>query len=38
MKADQNAMKFMIVQHIADISRENNGWKVVRSLRQKTEG
>ena len=27
MKADQNAMKFMIVQHIADISQENNGCK-----------
>lgn len=27
MEVDQNAMKFVIVQHIADISRENNGWK-----------
>lgn len=27
MEVAQNAMKFVIVQHIADISRENNGWK-----------
>lgn len=27
MEVDPNAMKFVIVQHIADISRENNGWK-----------
>ena len=27
MEVEQGAMKFAIVQHIADISRENNGWK-----------
>lgn len=27
MEVAQNAMEFVIVQHIADISRENNGWK-----------
>ena len=27
MEVDQDAMKFVIVQHIADISQENNGCK-----------
>ena len=27
MEVEQGAMKFAIVQHIADISRENNWWK-----------